>query len=467
MQFYSLSSHAYLWIELRFICHQHSTKLPHRNHPNLDRLSYREGRLLKNCCYLDIDMHFEFGVYSSLLLIFFVHGFVYAILLWKRSFELNSPSDRWLALFLFCSSLYIAPWMLGFAGWYDNQPYRDLLFYIPFQQLFLIGPVIFLYVKSLLNPGFRFGRREWLHFLPGLLYALYCLMLWITDKIILHRYFFLANQEDPDFDQWYQLAGFLSMLFYFLISLRYYTLYRLIIVQVISYAELVTFRWVKRFLLAFLFMLLLRLTFFLASHVPAFHDLSYVGPWWEFFSFAIIFYYIAIAGYSNTIVAKIPFRLNVISNKKVLLLASSETESDNTVFEEAEIVQDTDVPNAQQSITSELKLSILHLMETLHIYEAPELSLSQLSTQLKTNPTILSKAINQGFGKNFNDFVNEYRIEAVKDKLRSGEQKNQTLLGIAYDCGFNSKATFNRAFKKSTGKNPKEWMTANISTALE
>ena len=91
-------------------------------------------------------------------------------------------------------------------------------------------------------------------------------------------------------------------------------------------------------------------------------------------------------------------------------------------------------------------------------YEDPELSLTQVAKQLRTNPTIISKVINQGFQLNFNDFVNNYRIEAVKEKLKTGEQKTQTLLGIAYDCGFNSKATFNRAFKKATGKSPKEWI---------
>jgi AraC-like DNA-binding protein len=71
--------------------------------------------------------------------------------------------------------------------------------------------------------------------------------------------------------------------------------------------------------------------------------------------------------------------------------------------------------------------------------------------------------INQGFQLNFNDFINQYRIEAVKDKLKAGEQKTQTLLGIAYDCGFNSKATFNRAFKKVTGLSPKQWLEGQLS----
>jgi hypothetical protein len=48
----------------------------------------------------------------------------------------ESISDKWLSIFLLLCVLYISPWMLGFAGWYDNQPYRDILFYIPFQQLY-------------------------------------------------------------------------------------------------------------------------------------------------------------------------------------------------------------------------------------------------------------------------------------------------------------------------------------------
>ena len=59
---------------------------------------------------------------------------------------------------------------------------------------------------------------------------------------------------------------------------------------------------------------------------------------------------------------------------------------------------------------------------------------------------------------NFNDFINHYRIEAVKVKLREGEHQQTTLLGIAFDSGFNSKATFNRAFKKSTGTTPKNFI---------
>lgn len=414
-------------------------------------------------------LHFEFGFYSSLLLIFFVHGLVYAFLLCRKGIKNESSSDKWLGIFLLLCILYITPWMVGFAGWYDNQPYRDFLFYFPFQQLFFIGPVIFFYVQSLLNPAFKFGRKEWLHLIPGLLYLLFRFTMYVADKIILKRYFFLSGQTDPDFDSWYQYTGFIFMLLYFLLSLRYYMMYRKMMVQVISYADLVLFKWIRNFLFAFLLMLLLRLFFTFASHIPVFEKLAYVGPWWEYFSFAIIFYYIAITGYSNSIEAKVPFKLNLLNYKQAMLLqAPLQIISNDEYFEEAEIInisideeKKANTTTTDNALVNEWRPQILQLVQHQKIYQDEELSLTQMAKQLGSNPSIISKAINQGFGLNFNDFINHYRIEAVKEKLQAGEQKTQTLLGIAYDCGFNSKATFNRAFKKATGQSPKEWMEKN------
>jgi AraC-like DNA-binding protein len=60
-----------------------------------------------------------------------------------------------------------------------------------------------------------------------------------------------------------------------------------------------------------------------------------------------------------------------------------------------------------------------------------------LAKKLETNVSVISKT-NQGFQMNFNDYINNFRIEAVKISLSNGEHKKSTLLGIAYDCGFNS-----------------------------
>ncbi|MEO0731920.1 MAG: AraC family transcriptional regulator, partial [Bacteroidota bacterium] len=67
---------------------------------------------------------------------------------------------------------------------------------------------------------------------------------------------------------------------------------------------------------------------------------------------------------------------------------------------------------------------------------------------------VLSKVINGVYGMNFNDFINARRCEAFLRKIREGDHRRHTLLSIALDCGFNSKSTFNRAFRKHAGISP-------------
>ncbi|WP_121808119.1 ABC transporter permease [Mucilaginibacter kameinonensis] len=98
-----------------------------------------------------------------------------------------------------------------------------------------------------------------------------------------------------------------------------------------------------------------------------------------------------------------------------------------------------------------------HQMKVNKFYLDAELSLNSLAKELGISIHELSKIINTGLRKNFNDFVNEFRIQDVTRRMRDPAYNRITLLGIAYDCGFNSKTTFNRTFKQITGKSPAEY----------
>lgn len=89
------------------------------------------------------------------------------------------------------------------------------------------------------------------------------------------------------------------------------------------------------------------------------------------------------------------------------------------------------------------------------------LSLRSLADALDVHPNKLSWLLNRHLGKNFNELVNHYRIEVFKEKACDPENKHLTLLGLAYESGFNSKSVFNDFFKKSTGLTPKAWIKAN------
>lgn len=101
------------------------------------------------------------------------------------------------------------------------------------------------------------------------------------------------------------------------------------------------------------------------------------------------------------------------------------------------------------------------IMKTAKPHLDPELSLSALSDQLGIHANQLSWLLNDRFGKNFNHFINHFRVEAFKEKALQPGNEHLTILAIAYDCGFNSKTVFNTYFKKETGLTPKAYLKVN------
>lgn len=402
-------------------------------------------------------MRFDFNLYSSLLLVFFVHIIVYAFMLWRRGIKQESTSDKLLGTFLLLAALYVIPWMTGFAGWYlPNTIYRDLLFYTPFVHGLFIGPLLYFYVKSITNYHFKFSKKNWLHFTPGLVYLLWCVIVVVVDKVILKKYYLMNGENDPDFDGWYQWLQNMSILVYLLLSIRFYKQYKQYVIYEFSFADVANLSWLRNFLIAFGIITVLPLLQEILQLLPAFHNLNYIGSWYYFLAFAIVVYYIAINGFNAVMVPlrKLLFKPELLLQyHQPLLLAAPQIKTKDAAYEYIQQQTNVELEEWKQKITT--------LLQSEKLYEDAELTLSQLAKQLSTNTSVLSKIINTGFGVNFNDFVNEYRVTAMMQKLKAGEQKNQTLLGISFDCGFNSKATFNRAFKKQTGLSPKDWIEKN------
>lgn len=396
-------------------------------------------------------MHFHFSPYSSILLIFFSQGIIFSFLLAKKGITDSCNPCKWLSLFVFLCTLYLIPWMLGFAGWYSLLPYRDILFYIPFQQLFFIGPSIFFYTQSLLNPSFKFNVKDGIHLVPGLVYLLYRLIIFITDQVIFGQYYFYEDGRDKNLDTWYQMAGFVSMMVYFLLSLRYYGEYKKVIFQTLSYAETMLFDWVRKYLVLFLLMQVLWLVFFL--FYPDWGNFK--EKWWYYLAFSSLMYYIGLTGYTNNLKSVSPFMPSIFGNSEELFLEQTEIEVPNTQEQKPE--NNKNQYDSEQVDVWRKKIS--DLVEKEKLYLDPTLTLPDVANQLGTNPTLISKMINQGFKMNFNDFINEYRVKDVILALQEGKYKKHNLLGISIDSGFNSKTSFNRSFKKYLGTSPKDYLS--------
>ena len=105
-----------------------------------------------------------------------------------------------------------------------------------------------------------------------------------------------------------------------------------------------------------------------------------------------------------------------------------------------------------------LHQQLLTLMATEKPYLEPKLSLAQLADSLGVLPNHLSQIINQYEGKNFYDFVNNYRVDEFIALAKKDTDKNFNLLGLAFEAGFNSKSSFNQVFKKIKGQTPSQFV---------
>jgi TolB-like protein/AraC-like DNA-binding protein/Tfp pilus assembly protein PilF len=109
----------------------------------------------------------------------------------------------------------------------------------------------------------------------------------------------------------------------------------------------------------------------------------------------------------------------------------------------------------KEKVFYETRLREMMEQEQLHLN--PALSLRSLAEYMNLSPNHLSQLLNDGFGQNFADFVNGYRLEEFKIKLDAKNAHHLTILAIAYDSGFNSKTVFNTFFKKKMGVTPKAY----------
>jgi len=100
------------------------------------------------------------------------------------------------------------------------------------------------------------------------------------------------------------------------------------------------------------------------------------------------------------------------------------------------------------------------LMNEKSLYKENDLTLTELAKRLGVHPNHLSQVINEKEKKNFYHYINSLRIDEFIRLAALPNSKQYTLLGIAYDCGFNSKSSFNKQFKEHTGKTPSEFLKA-------
>jgi AraC-like DNA-binding protein len=373
-------------------------------------------------------MEIYLSYYSTPLWFGFIQAWIYAILLWNRARQNNRLSDVLLGLVLVGMAFNIWEYMLGFSG--IEILWRQLNFF-PRTLGFAFAPLCYFYFKSQVDKNFRFSQKDIINFLPFIIHTVYHVGVFSMgqDFVKTVEKNFHGPFHIPEIETFGEI--FLDC-FYFFKCLRLYRQYRSWTKMQFSNTESVSFNWFRNFLIVLMISLVAYLLKFVIDSI---YDLDFKQDWWDNLVGVALIYYVSITGY-----------------------AQAQPNSGLVFKEEEHKVENIQKEKFNDSELETWKAKILKLMQDEKLYLQPELNLSDIANRLKTNISVLSGVVNNAFGKNFNDFVNEYRVKEFQERIQLPENKNITLLGIAFDCGFNSKATFNRSFKKFTGKAPKEFL---------
>ncbi len=353
-----------------------------------------------------------------LILLGALQGGISSFLLFRA--QQNPAANRrlaWLLLLLSlaCLNIYLLEmdWEGASSIWLILQAVVPLIIIMP------VGPLIYFYTRALTTPEYEFRRSDRKHFYPILLdfvpylaaltYVLGVLV-GLIDPTQRHNW---GNFIDR-YNQYVDIPRWISITVYLWFTYRH--------IRSRSQANQQV-KWAKRLVSGFSVFQIIWLLHLVPYILPDTSDLLLSSVSWYpiYVPLMVLIYWLGINGF---ILGQIP------------IPKSSPTK---TVKE------------------PELRATLQTLKEAMlqdQLFLNPKLGLEDVIAHTGIPQKTISHVLNQHLGKNFNQFVNEYRIEAVKDKLTDPEFEHLTITGIALESGFNSQATFQRTFKSLTGKSP-------------
>ncbi|NOY59848.1 MAG: helix-turn-helix transcriptional regulator [Calditrichaeota bacterium] len=313
-------------------------------------------------------------------------------------------------------------------------------FFIPFPTSMLLlltyAPLLFLYVKSLIRENTLPDRKDWLHFLPFILFlAAYFLFLWGDPVFLVNNYF--AHDASLPFRLAYSIYLFLSVIIYSVLVLFLISEHQKKLKDEFSYtSQTITLNWLK----IVLFIFVITFLSFIITGTSFMFQATDLDPRW----------------FSRIGLTLFAFAVSYFGIKQPTLFKSN-------CFPRVEKKSDQRQKNRYErsGLNEELAKNyserLQHFMKEGKPYLNPELTIKDVSDHLNISRHYITQVLNETMKKNFYTFINEYRVEEVKKRLVDHQYDHLTFSAIAYECGFNSKSSFNFIFKKSTGMTPSEF----------
>ncbi len=379
-------------------------------------------------------------------------GFLLSVFLF--SVRTNKISNRLLALLTLSWGIVLLVFALQEKGLYQKYPHFGFAFD---QLIFLFFPLLYLHVKYLLTSHIKFNLRDLLHFLPFVI------------SIILHMDFFIqSGQEKADLmfnrTQYYIV---LEIVLNEVISLQG-ILYSVFAIMLIKKYEASIMDYVSSVHKNIITVLYIGITLNLLSWIMGIIDvhLRYFNIELGIDLFAITYMILVLVIYAISYAAlKSPeiFKLEISPDTKGKFVIRNLVKGSKAYIPKQTLQNDSgntaDLTATDSLIYNDLNIQLVNYIENKKPFLNPELSLPILAESLNVSRNQLSIVINQVHKKNFYEFINNYRIIEVKRLMTAPANKHLKLISLAYDAGFNSKATFNRIFKQMTGMTPSQFFS--------
>ncbi|GAA3974973.1 ABC transporter permease [Mucilaginibacter dorajii] len=364
---------------------------------------------------------FHINLYDLTFLGAIFTGLTFTLQLWFAK-RINRTANRFLGLALLTVVLWMT-WVLGMD--IGLGTYFPRWSWMPLQFSLALGPLIYFYVLKITRPEYKFRFKDLLHFSPLLMEL--GTQVWSVSDSIKNR---AATYDTLSYRQMspvLHLLAFISVIIYLYWSSglikRFYQQLKF---NNESDRHRYELRWLHRLLTGLGLLWLL---------------------WIPYTAVNYFYYRLGISAY---------YPLYILLAIMMIWIAAA------AFFKQQISVPVQGPPVSKPLSTAALRQKGIWLKKAMELnlfYQDAELSLSTLAGKLDIHTHELSRIINIALKKNFNDFINEYRVRDVARKMQDPAYDHLTLLGIAFESGFNSKSAFHRIFKQMTGKSPAEHKT--------
>lgn len=370
-----------------------------------------------------------------------LQGFLLSVILLKKTHR-NEKANRWLSAFI---ATFV---LLSLSDVLERtvELYRMSGVHFLFDWcILLLGPLMLTYVMEMTGERYSFKKGWFLHFLPAVFLLLLCIPFYfipseIRGKIIVDE----------------MKAGWGLIDFFIIIQIAMYFVWIFVLLRKYSrclrehYSDLKhrNLRWL-RILVGVSCGLFIVFIFSIFTANNAIGILNDIG-------FPVAAYIFGYFGFAQIDLSAVRKEINPTDPGSPLPLDKKHATLNS--FDSQQIDR-----YIRSGLKSDKAVAMKQELDRFMLTEKPyldnDLNLRELAEKLEVFPHHLSQLLNEHYGQNFFDFINSYRAQEVKNMLSDPTRENESILSIAFSCGFNSKATFNSFFKKHTGQTPRQFRT--------